>query len=341
MKPLAIITEPKAVSFWEISQQIATVLKEQGVQCKVYSWDTQKIPEHNILFMGNVFSLSINYLQRFSTDRNVLFYAVTEGNPILDAVSLDIAKDMKLITPSNYAKQCCEQVGLKVEGVVPHGIDLEQKADERFYQRISTLIPQPSSVEPSNVILTISGNVQRKALDKLLLAYKTVEHIYKDAFLLLHSGTGDYNIPTLQQALNLKRFLITNSWGLLDKSKVVALYKRCNYYVQPSMSEAFGLTYLEALAWEKPVIGVDCTSVSEIIKDGYTGILLKVTRTEDIVWQQRHAIRLHHFDLDELIDAMIALTDQDIRAKMSENARKEKTRWDMRTIYPQLTKYLE
>lgn len=341
IKPTAIISEPKAVSFWSISEQIASVLKKEGVECKVYSWDTPHIKEPNVLFLGNVFSLTINYLQRFLPEKNVVFYAITEGHPMLDPISLDAAQDITFITPSIFTKNCIEAVGLKVKEVIPHGIDPEQRSDERFMQRIKTLIPQPSNVPPSNIMLCIAGNVQRKALDKLLIAYKTVEKVVKDCFLILHSGLGDTNIMALQQALDLKRFLFTNSWGLLDKYKITALYRLCDFYVQASEVEGFGLTYLEAFAQGKPVIGVDCPNTNQIVKQGYTGLLLPVTKTEDVFWQQRHAIRLHHFDVDSLIDSMLILCDKNTCLKMGVNAKKQKTDWDMNKIYPQILKLME
>ena len=107
------------------------------------------------------------------------------------------------------------------------------------------------------------------------------------------------------------------------------------------MIEGFSLTFLEAFRWNKPVIGVDCPAGNEIVKDGYTGILIPVTKTEDIVWQERHAIRLHYFDIDNLIDAMLLLCDQNVRAKMAKNIEKEKHKWDMNIHYKQFVKYLE
>ena len=341
MQSIAVVSEPKAVSFWEISSQIGSVLKKEGVNCKLYSWDTRKIEEPTILFMGNVFSLTISHLQRFLPEKKVIFYAVTEGNPILDTVSLDIAQDITFITPSQYAKQCLENVGIKVKDVIPHGIELNPKYDERFLQRLKQIIPQPTSVAPSNIMLCIAGNVQRKALDKLLIAYKTIQKIVKDSFLILHSGIGDYNIVTLQQALDLKRFWWTNSWGLMDKYKINSLYRLCDFYVQPSEVEGFGLTYLEAFAWEKPVIGVNCPATNEIVKDGYTGLLLPVKRTEDVVWQQRHAISLHHFDVDDLIDMMLILCDEQTRLKFKPNIKKEKRKWNLNDIYTKFLKYVE
>lgn len=291
--------------------------------------------------MGNVFSLTISNIQRFLPDRNLIFYGVTEGLPMLDCMSIEISDKITFITPSLYAKQCLESVGIKCKDVIPHGIDLHPKYDEQFSSRLTQLVPSPVKAQPSNRMLCVSGNVQRKALDKLLVAYKTIQKLVKDSFLVLHSGLGDTNIVALQTALDLKRFWFTNMWGLLDKYKLASLFKFCDFYVQPSMVEGFGLTYLEAFAFDKPVIGVNCPATNEVVKDGYTGILLPVTRIEDIVWHQRHALRLHHFDIDSLIDAMLVMTDEQARLKFQINVKKEKRRWDLNEIYSRFLKYLD
>lgn len=256
-------------------------------------------------------------------------------------MTLKIAKDITFITPSQYTRQCIEQAGLLCDEVIPHGIDLKNKYDQRFHDYIKQKLPQPSKVEPSNIILNISGNVQRKAIDKFLIAYKTIEKIVKDAYGILHSGIGDTNIVALQTALELKRFWFTNMWGVLSKDKICALYALCDFYCQPSYVEGFGITYLEAFKFNKPVIAVDCPAVNEIVKDGHTGLLIPVTKTEDIVWQQRHAIRLHYFDIDNLIDAMLVLCDKKTRQTLSENIKKEIHRWDIEKTYKAFLKYVE
>jgi len=317
------------------------VLKKEGWKVVVYNLTAPKIPEHNIIFVGNIFSLSISYAQRFLPEHNLIFYAITEGVPILDSMSHKLSKNITYITPSQYTKHCLEQAGLNVAAVIPHGIDLKSECDTDFYERIKNGIPQPSKVEPSNVMLCVSGNWRRKAIDKLLIAFKTIERVTKDAFLILHSGIGEVNIVHMQEMLELKRMWLTNLWGMLSQEKLASLYKLADLYVQPSLVEGFGLTYLEAFKWNKPVIGVDCPATNEIVKDGYTGILLPVTKTEDIVWQGRHAIRLHYFDVDALIDAMLLLSNASVRERFAKNIEKEKPKWDMRQHYKAFLKYLD
>jgi glycosyltransferase involved in cell wall biosynthesis len=51
-------------------------------------------------------------------------------------------------------------------------------------------------------------------------------------------------------------------------------YASCNLFVGPSLYESFGLIYLEAMSFGKPVIGCGVGGVPEVVDDGYTGILV-------------------------------------------------------------------
>ena len=223
-KPIAVVSEPKAVSFWNISRQITKVLKKEGLEAKLYSWENHNIKEPNIIFMGNLFQDTAKHMIRFKPNQNVVFYGVTEGVPLLDQTSLQVLDDVKVITPSLYAKECLKQANVKVTDIIPHGVDLTLKPDQLFKEKMKQFLPPPSNVHPSNVMFCISGNVTRKGIDKLLVAYKTIQHIVKDSYLILHSGTGDINISVMQEAIDLQRFLWTNSWGLLSPDKIASLY---------------------------------------------------------------------------------------------------------------------
>jgi glycosyltransferase involved in cell wall biosynthesis len=78
----------------------------------------------------------------------------------------------------------------------------------------------------------------------------------------------------------------------------------CDLFVAPSLYETFGLVYVEAMSYAKPVIGCAVGGVPEVIKDGETGILVP---SED------------HSSLGQAIIQL--LKDPQMRIKMGKNAK--------------------
>jgi glycosyltransferase involved in cell wall biosynthesis len=55
--------------------------------------------------------------------------------------------------------------------------------------------------------------------------------------------------------------------GYVSDSELAALYRHCRALIFPSLYEGFGLPILEAMAWERPVLCSDASSLPEIAGD--------------------------------------------------------------------------
>ena len=73
--------------------------------------------------------------------------------------------------------------------------------------------------------------------------------------------------------------------GYLDKSqkseyeKLESIFRKVNFFLLPSRSEAQGISYTEACSWGVPVIASDTGGVSGIVKDGINGFLMSEKST--------------------------------------------------------------
>jgi hypothetical protein len=63
--------------------------------------------------------------------------------------------------------------------------------------------------------------------------------------------------------------------GAVSEERLQQLYQDCNLFVAPSLYESFGLIYLEAMNYAKPVIGCWTGGVPEVVEDGVTGYLVE------------------------------------------------------------------
>jgi glycosyltransferase involved in cell wall biosynthesis len=60
-------------------------------------------------------------------------------------------------------------------------------------------------------------------------------------------------------------------------------YRACDVFALPSLEEGFGIVYLEAMAFGKPVLAAPLTAVPEVVLDGETGILVDPDREHALV----------------------------------------------------------
>jgi glycogen(starch) synthase len=63
--------------------------------------------------------------------------------------------------------------------------------------------------------------------------------------------------------------------GSVSEQVLQKLYRSCDLFVAPSLFESFGLIYLEAMNFAKPVIGCRSGGVPEVIDHGVTGLLVE------------------------------------------------------------------
>ncbi|MFA5156302.1 MAG: glycosyltransferase family 4 protein [Candidatus Omnitrophota bacterium] len=164
------------------------------------------------------------------------------------------------------------------------------KIDSNYIKVISPYV----NIEKFN--LGVSGEIVRKELNipknsvvllfvgrlvttkDVLTLLKAIKHMRDDNMFCLIIGNGPLEN-------DLKKYCQNNNLGLekkiffLNKITVDNLpkyYAACDIFVLPSISEGFGLTFLEAWASGKSVIGTDIPIVkNEVIKNGINGLIFE------------------------------------------------------------------
>jgi glycosyltransferase involved in cell wall biosynthesis len=331
-----IVTKMDWPSFMNVAIQVRKALSSY-CNCTIYDRTNVK-PGGNILFIGTVFHQTLNFLNKFLGQSNVVFYGTTEGHSFVDEASLKVAKQIKIIAVSNFVKQMLEEIGIPVAGVVYHGLDMDdRRVDTQFYKVLK------KKLKNKKIIFTASANHSRKGLDNLLCGYHLVEQEIKNTYLILHSdATGYYNMSKMAKDLKLKHLWLTNLFGKLSPSQLNAFYNLCIVYVQPSYSEGFGLPILEAFRFNKPVIAVDAPPFNEVIEHGKSGILVPLS---EITWFNSENLvlfKMHMYRAEDLAHAILGLVaNQQQVAKMQENIQKEKHNWSIRKLYPDLLNYFK
>ncbi|KPL18702.1 MAG: hypothetical protein AMJ92_06855 [candidate division Zixibacteria bacterium SM23_81] len=170
-----------------------------------------------------------------------------------------------IICNSQYTqKELTEQYGLAAERmrVIYMSIDLSRYT---FQPR------RPEDGAPC--VLFIGGNVQRKGLPDLIRAAPSILEVFPQTkFVVVGDNQNLAAMMALCEQHRVRESFHFTGWRSHDQ--IQEDYRRASVFVMPSLMEAFGIVFLEAMASGVPVIGGDVGGIKELIQDGVNGLLV-------------------------------------------------------------------
>jgi phosphatidylinositol alpha-1,6-mannosyltransferase len=146
-----------------------------------------------------------------------------------------------------------------------------------------------SQLAGKRLLLTVGRFVPRKGQDMVLRALPRIVENFPDLIYVM-AGAGD---AARRDSLNamIRQFGLQDHAMILDNpdnASVAWLYKSCEVFVMANRTmpngdtEGFGIVFLEAGAWGKPVIGGRAGGVVDAVDDGITGLLVDGTSADEI-----------------------------------------------------------
>ena len=85
-------------------------------------------------------------------------------------------------------------------------------------------------------------------------------------------STREFDYYINKQSIKVRRHV--HDLGIVNEDEKKSIFYSCDIVALPSISESFGITYLEAWICKKPVIGCKIGAVRELIEDNQDGILV-------------------------------------------------------------------
>jgi glycosyltransferase involved in cell wall biosynthesis len=145
--------------------------------------------------------------------------------------------------------------------------------------------PHQSVADGQPVVLTVArmeASEQYKGHDVVLRALPSVlARVPNLVYVVVGDGDDRARIEALADSLGLRPHVMFT--GRVTDSELAALYKRCDVFALPARTvmdasnpkgEGFGIVFLEAMAFGKPVIGPKYGAPAELIRDGQSGLLV-------------------------------------------------------------------
>lgn len=160
---------------------------------------------------------------------------------------------------SNALKEAIEAYGIaNTFHVIPNVVDT---------QLFALLSPQtrPHGSQSKRILLA-AILTQQKGVPHLLQALTDTKAKRSD-FVLDIVGDGPNRADYQRLAAKLELNDVVRFHGLKPKGEVARFMQECDFFVQPSLWETFGVVYIEAMACGKPVIGSGLPVLKEIVND--------------------------------------------------------------------------
>lgn len=198
----------------------------------------------------------------------------------------------KIIAISNVISNVLverENVPKQKIAIIEHGFKFE--AYDYSPEKVGELKAKYDLSEASPVIGAISRFVEGKGVQFLVPAFKKLKTLYPQAKLVLANARGDYT-DEIKRILNEN--LSESDYVLIEFEKnFVELYKMFDVFVHVPTNkefEAFGQTYVEALALEIPSVFTLSGIANDFIVDGENAVVVEPCDSEAIFRAMRNIL---------------------------------------------------
>jgi len=186
----------------------------------------------------------------------------------------------QVIAVSNYTNnEAISITGTQKIITIPNFVN----TTEFFPQSISECRNKFQLHQSDKILLSLSRLVKRKGHDIVIRAIQIVkEKVPEIKYLIAGTGDNPYNKMLKQLVNDLRLQSHIYFLGYIEENKKPLLYNASDVYIMNSLdtdeqgdSEGFGITFLEANACGKPVIGTNVGGISDAIENNVNGILVK------------------------------------------------------------------
>jgi glycosyltransferase involved in cell wall biosynthesis len=188
--------------------------------------------------------------------------------------NLQIRRSDYLVTHSNgHARTLETELGIKRTKfkIIPIGIPITKKRNQ--YR---------SDKSKNNIEVLFVGRLEnRKGIDILISAIpKIIQKNSSISFNII--GSDPMNIKESYKSNQLFKNHV-QFLGKVSSSALENRYQKCDIFVAPSRYESFGIVFVEAMKFSKPVIGTNVGGIPDIVSNNKNGYLIEPECVEALV----------------------------------------------------------
>jgi len=319
-------------SIRNVAEDIACILRKNG-EIVTISTIPYLIPQSDKLIVFVPFHPpTLNpYLYAYNQFKNTkYFYTTADGIPNLEIVNKYLLQDITFIPNSKFTAKNLEEVGLRVDLPVFHGInfDVVKKAEE-FVPQLKEKINKdfPNAIKFG----IVSGLTKRKNMDLMLEVFRELNTKYTGLakkvhfFVISHKQFKEYEVP--------QNVHFVSEFGYNPREYIFAFYSIMDYIIVPSGAEGFGLPVLESMAMGTPVIHQLIPPFDEFTSWQWN-LLIKNDKVEEY-YDKDHGQKwqIYKFNTENMINAIFIATELKDREERSKNLKELAKNYDIERLY--------
>jgi len=177
----------------------------------------------------------------------------------------------KLICISDAVREhVIKQAPLKMK---KKAVRIFKGADPDWFRDVSPARRADLGIPENAFIVCCVANIRKiKGLDWLIYSARYIPADLPVKFILVGSQTDSFEVRKKMGKTGRLHDFITTGYSE-DPTVYTAL---CDLYVQPSVSEGFGRSVMEAMCLEKPVVVTNKGGAKELVKEGVNGFIIPV-----------------------------------------------------------------
>lgn len=234
------------------------------------------------------------WLAKIFFPRNILLLTLQEGKDLKrQGLFINFFRQL-IIKKADYATVISRYLGeyvLKISKglgveIIPNGVDVESFSKKFSYGELTDLETRLGVKPDDRVIISVSRLVPKNGLDLLIRAVAVLNKDGRTSHKLILAGEGSQKdgLRKLAEELNIEDKIVFA--GSVNRHDLPLYLKMSDVFVRPSRSEGLGISFLEAMAAEIPIIAPKVGGIPDFLEDGKTG-LFSTFEPEDIAFKVR------------------------------------------------------
>ncbi|MCR5462227.1 MAG: glycosyltransferase [bacterium] len=211
-----------------------------------------------------------------------MHFVIKFGKPLLKKPYLSYIESMMrwickkssaIVIPHEKVRDMFIRYDLEKENkihVIPTGIDLDKFYRKRYSEEEIIALKESLGLKDEFVILSVGRVAFEKSIDVMIKEYNKIARKVNAKFVIVGDGPAKESLEKLVEELDLGDYVIFT--GMVPYTNIGLYYMIGDIFVNASVTETQGLTYIEALSSNLPIVVRYDKNLDGLITDRENGL---------------------------------------------------------------------